>query len=368
MERISENPDVASSAEEVVGALESVFSIKRETESEERISLFDKLEDGPLSPTESRSAKFGILVANACMSMGTVLASRKAFTLHALTPTISVYLNQACFASFYLVGFLIYYVTMSTTGRPFGIQPPRFKLSKLVYLLPSAVFLTSMTAFNNYCLEAQSVIGYMVSKSTALLFTLFLSWAVLKQPVHKDDLIGVAIVTVGFTIGGVHDLINNDHNTTSVRGIFFGLAGSVSSTLFITSMKWALPRLDNQETAMTFFNSVGVLLLLAPIIMKFDSFEPLINVIYLPLYPHKLIVLLSVICGCAVTFTLALAVKMVGPVAIGVSSYVKSVVQSFLSVVWLGETCSISNVVGLMFTLIGSAYYTNGRLKRRKLN
>lgn len=231
--------------------------------------------------------------------------------------------------------------------------PVEYDIKKaLSTVLPLSLIFVGMISFNNLCLQYVEVSFYNVARSLSIVFNVIFTYLLLSKSTSLKTCATLLIVIYGFYLG-----IDGEINF-SLLGTICGVLSSVFVSLNSILTARVLPKLDNDKSALLYYNNFNATILFLPLIFLFE---------------HQIIMdhspkLLSVtfwfsmvatgIMGFAIGLVTVMQVKATSPLTHNISGTAKAAFQSLLAFYIWGNQATVKGVLGILAVIFGSGLYT----------
>lgn len=174
-------------------------------------------------------------------------------------------------------------------------------------LLPLTVLYTLMIGANNLSLAYVTVAFYYIGRSLTTVFSVVLTYVILRQRTSFKCLLCCATIVVGFWLG-----VDQESLTTafSWRGTIFGVLSSLALAMYSIQTKKSLGYVNQEIWLLSYYNNLYSTLLFLPLIILNGE----LGTIWA--YPHLwaawfwAAMTLSGFCGFAIGFVTALEIKV----------------------------------------------------------
>ncbi|CAH0555856.1 unnamed protein product [Brassicogethes aeneus] len=192
-------------------------------------------------------------------------------------------------------------------------------------ILPVSIMFTTMIATNNLCLKYVSVAFYYIGRSLTTIFNVTLTYFILGETTSKRCIFFCLVIIFGFYLG-----VDQEHTAgdLSVIGTFFGIAGSLSLSLFSILTKKVLPKVNGEIWALSYANNVYATILFLPMMILNGEISELTNYKNIDDLYFWGFITIGGICGFAIGFFTSLQIKCLPP-EISFSVHFRSDAQHF---------------------------------------
>ncbi|KAF8290884.1 hypothetical protein DL93DRAFT_2092013 [Clavulina sp. PMI_390] len=227
--------------------------------------------------------------------------------------------------------------------------------------------------FNNFTLKFVDASMYQVARGLLLPITVLISGVILHTKPSSRVLMSCGIVTVGFFIGVfIDDMMNpsaSAEKSVSLVGIFFGVLSSCTTALHAVVIKRSLEAVKGNTLQLAWYSNVLSSAVMIPIIILSGEVPSVLSLLAgdAPAQSGSgMTVLATFIWGTGLTgfvgFLICIAgflsIKITSPITHMVSSAVRGVLQTFLSVAFFADIITVGRGSSIAIILAGSIYYT----------
>lgn len=233
-----------------------------------------------------------------------------------------------------------------------------YSMDNVRTFLPLSCIFVSMVSANQLCLKFVEVSFYNVARSLTIVFNVIFTYFMMGSTTSNTVLFALGIVVAGFIIG-----IEGEINF-SVMGTLFGVASSAMNALNSIFTKKKLECVDNDHWRLIFINNVNASILFCPLIL----FSGEISIIsrnrhLLQSYEFWSMMLVAGVLGFSIGIAITMQIKVTSPLTANISGTAKAAVQAVVALKIWGNPISTNGVIGIMFVLGGSSFYTYLRKK-----
>jgi len=175
-------------------------------------------------------------------------------------------------------------------------------------ILPLSVLYTLMIGANNLSLSYVTVAFYYIGRSLTTVFSVVLTYVILRQRTSFKCLLCCAAIVIGFWLGVDQESLTE---VFSWRGTIFGVLSSLALAMFSIQTKKSLGYVNQEVWLLSYYNNLYSTLLFLPLIIINGELETIIT------YPNLwapwfwAAMTLSGICGFAIGFVTALEIKVI---------------------------------------------------------
>eukprot|EP00033_Pygsuia_biforma_P003248 GCRY01003560.1.p1 GENE.GCRY01003560.1~~GCRY01003560.1.p1 ORF type:complete len:345 (-),score=61.55 GCRY01003560.1:1341-2375(-) len=247
---------------------------------------------------------------------------------------------------------------LASTKR-INVMPVSFHL--LQEILPLSAVYVLMISSNNLCLNLMNISFYQIARSLSIIFSMILTYFILKQPLSFGTILGALIVFVGFVIGSYGEI------NFSIQGVGAGLASSFFVALYGIFVKKGLVVVDRNEWSLLRVNSINaipLLLLLAFLSGEWFTLVQGYNAGLLPFLTNPFFLFTHVLTGCVgflINLAMFMLIHVTSPLTNTITGTVKASLQTVLSAVFFGDLLTFFNISGIALTVLGTVYYGHAR-------
>jgi len=269
-------------------------------------------------------------------------------------------LNATDIPLFFLFAQLIIAVVLFLVCHAVGLLrlPFDFNLELMKGLSPMIILNVLSLSFSNFTLKYVNASFYPVARGLVLPFTVLISFVLLSSRPSVLVLLACSIVTFGFLVGVFLDGVH-----ASPRGIFFGVASSAITAVHAVVIKRAMKLLDDSALKLGWYNNLlssGIVLVLSVVAGEGPKTMQLLT------SPSESGILSTFAWGSFVTgiigFLMSIAsmlsIKVTSPITHMVSSAVRGVAGSVLSVWVFEDIITSGRAASIAIILAGSIYFT----------
>ncbi|EDW58978.1 GDP-fucose transporter 1 [Drosophila virilis] len=222
-------------------------------------------------------------------------------------------------------------------------------------LLPLTVLYTLMIGANNLSLAYVTVAFYYIGRSLTTVFSVVLTYVILRQRTSFKCLLCCATIVVGFWLG-----VDQESLTTafSWRGTIFGVLSSLALAMYSIQTKKSLGYVNQEIWLLSYYNNLYSTLLFLPLIILNGE----LGTIWA--YPHLwaawfwAAMTLSGFCGFAIGFVTALEIKVTSPLTHNISGTAKACAQTVIATQYYNDVRSAIWWTSNIVVLVASAAYT----------
>ena len=212
-----------------------------------------------------------------------------------------------------------------------GFSTPEVNIDILLssdFLKLGFAFVFGLT-LNNLMLKHISVAFYQVARSFTLVFTVILSWTMLKKPLSKISILCCIIVLSGFLLS-----IDQEDNagTLSVWGIIYGTLASLCTAICGIYFKQVDPLAGSDSLKIAYYNNINSVIIFTPLVLSTGQFH---SVMSSPLaFDAQFWILLTITGGLSLSmgWVSVLQINYTSPTSHHISNTAKSVFQTILAV------------------------------------
>eukprot|EP00920_Eleutheroschizon_duboscqi_P015990 GHVT01037516.1.p1 GENE.GHVT01037516.1~~GHVT01037516.1.p1 ORF type:complete len:533 (+),score=74.31 GHVT01037516.1:4034-5632(+) len=277
-------------------------------------------------------------------------------------PTFVSWIQQITGVCMYYLFAWIGHVSGNPSFARFPFEVP--KLSTAMKVAPLTFAFVGMVGAANICLKYAQVSTYQVARSLTLIITGILSYLILKQKQSKPTMLACAVVVLGFIIGAL------DPTTLTFLGVLFGAISSFFQALYNVMIKKALVHVNNDTNRLLMYNLIVSSILFFPACLlagESQAFFDIPKPSHVDFYSVWIGIIGSGILATVLNLATYLCVKVTSPLTFNIVGMTKACIQSVGGIVFLGDIVTLQSLVGIILTLVGSATYSQVKLKERKL-
>jgi GDP-fucose transporter C1 len=218
-------------------------------------------------------------------------------------------------------------------------------------VLPLSIIFVGMITFNNLCLQYVQVSFYNVARCLTLVFNVIFQYLFLQKVTGSKTLLTLVIIIVGFVVGIDGEV---DFN---IIGTAAGVLSSVFVSLNSIFTARMMPKVDNDNNALQFYNNLNACFLFLPLIAIFE-WEVLLN------NSDKLVSLffwftmtITGAFGYAIGLVTMMQIKATDPLTHNISGTAKAAVQSIMAFYIWGNQATFKGIAGIITVIFGSFLY-----------
>lgn len=149
----------------------------------------------------------------------------------------------------------------------------------------------------------------------------------------------------------------NSVGSLSLRGVFFGIAGSLSLSLFSIYTKKILPVVNNEVWLLSYYNNIYSAFLFIPLMLINGELHEVWVYSRISEVHFWLLMTVGGICGFAIGFCTALQIKVTSPLTHNISGTAKACAQTVLATYWYQDVRSLLWWFSNFVVLFGSGMY-----------
>lgn len=237
-----------------------------------------------------------------------------------------------------------------------GLTLPSLNLESLLsshMLRLSFSFVIGLT-FNNLMLKHIDIAFYQVARSFTLIFTIMLSFCILKKSVTLLAMLSCALVIMGFVIG----IDQEDHaGTLSVWGIIYGILASLSNAVCGIYFKQAEKVLDGDSLKQAYYNNINSVWIFLPLVISSGQVQQVMSSDLMYNLNFWIFLTFSGFLSLSMGWVSALQVKYTSPVSHHISINAKSVAQTILAIIFYNEYKTFMWWCGNLLVILGILLY-----------
>ncbi|KAH8312764.1 hypothetical protein KR044_012695 [Drosophila immigrans] len=222
-------------------------------------------------------------------------------------------------------------------------------------LLPLSVLYTLMIGANNLSLTYVTVAFYYIGRSLTTVFSVVLTYVILRQRTSFKCLLCCATIVVGFWLG-----VDQESLTTafSWRGTIFGVLSSLALAMYSIQTKKALGHVNQEIWLLSYYNNLYSTILFLPLIILNGELGTILAYPYLWAPWFWAAMTLSGFCGFAIGFVTALEIKVTSPLTHNISGTAKACAQTVIATQYYNDVRSAIWWTSNIVVLLASAAYT----------
>lgn len=227
----------------------------------------------------------------------------------------------------------------------------KYDLKVGMSVLPLSLIFVGMITFNNLCLQYVQVSFYNVARCLTLVFNVIFQYFFLQKSTSSSVLLTLVVIIFGFVIGIDGELDFNMIGTAA--GVMSSIFVSLNS-IFTARM---LPKVENDNNALQYYNNLNACFLFFPLIALFEV-EVLANNL------DKLVSLFFWTCmtvtgvfGYAIGLVTMMQIKATDPLTHNISGTAKAAVQSIMAFYIWGNQATAKGIIGILTVIFGSFLY-----------
>jgi len=253
--------------------------------------------------------------------------------------------------------------------------PARLDLGVCRGLAPLVAINVLGLTFNNYTLKYVDASFYQVARGLVLPLTVGISFVVLHARPSLRVLGASGIVTAGFLVGVLLDRTYSTApgSTTSpyrFLGPFFGLLSSCTTALHAVVIKRSLEAVHGSALELAWYSNLLSAVAILPLVLLAGEGPGIIELLrgdavavggatsVSPLMTFVWGSLITGVIGFLICIAGFLSIKVTSPITHMISSAVRGVLQSLLSVWLFHDIITSGRATGIALILLGSIYYT----------
>ncbi|XP_034488962.1 GDP-fucose transporter 1 [Drosophila innubila] len=222
-------------------------------------------------------------------------------------------------------------------------------------LLPLSVLYTLMIGANNLSLSFVTVAFYYIGRSLTTVFSVVLTYVILRQRTSFKCLLCCAAIVVGFWLG-----VDQESLTIafSWRGTIFGVLSSLALAMYSIQTKKALSYVNQEIWLLSYYNNLYSMLLFLPLIILNGELGTLLAYQHFWAPWFWAAMTLSGFCGFAIGFVTALEIKVTSPLTHNISGTAKACAQTVIATQYYNDVRSAIWWTSNIVVLLASAAYT----------
>ncbi|XP_060651166.1 GDP-fucose transporter 1 [Drosophila nasuta] len=222
-------------------------------------------------------------------------------------------------------------------------------------LLPLSVLYTLMIGANNLSLTYVTVAFYYIGRSLTTVFSVVLTYVILRQRTSFKCLLCCATIVIGFWLG-----VDQESLTTafSWRGTVFGVLSSLALAMYSIQTKKALAHVNQEIWLLSYYNNLYSTILFLPLIVLNGELGTILAYPYMGAPWFWAAMTLSGFCGFAIGFVTALEIKVTSPLTHNISGTAKACAQTVIATQYYNDVRSAIWWTSNIVVLVASAAYT----------
>jgi len=272
-------------------------------------------------------------------------------------------LNKTTVPLFFLFTQLVIAVVLFAGAHFVGLfkVPPKLDISMCKGLAPMVFMNVLNLNLNNFTLKYVDASFYQVARGLVLPFTVVLSSLLLHTRPSVLIFLAVGVVTSGFLLGVVLDLSPGGLTTTTPLGVTFGVLSSLTTALQAVVIKRSLDVVKGNAIDLAWYNNLLSSVVMIPCVVIAGEMPDILEMFF-----GEGKALETFLYGSAVTgvfgFLICIAgflsIKITSPITHMISSAVRGVFQSAVSVWIFHDIITTGRASSIALILSGSIWYT----------
>jgi solute carrier family 35 (GDP-fucose transporter), member C1 len=218
-------------------------------------------------------------------------------------------------------------------------------------VLPLSFVFVGMITFNNLCLQYVQVSFYNVARCLTMVFNVFFQFIFLQKWTNVSTLLTLLVIIVGFVLGIDGEV---DFN---LLGTISGVMSSVFVSLNAIFNAKVLPKVDNDNNALLYYNNLNACVLFLPLIAVFEVETLMNNLDKLTSLFFWSTMTVTGAFGYAIGLVTVMQIKATDPLTHNISGTAKAAVQSIMAFYIWGNEATTKGVLGILTVLFGSFLY-----------
>ena len=246
-----------------------------------------------------------------------------------------------------ILHFLLTFAGLRMTCRP--------KKLALTAVVPISIAFCGFVVFNNLSLQFNPVGTYQLLKVMTTPTIVLLQYVFYNARLPLIQLMSLVPVCLGVALATVASL------ETNLRGLGFGIAGIISTSIYQIWVKTEQTRLDCTAEELLYYQAPVSAVLLAFLLPVLEDTKNLVSFNWLS-GECVLWVLISSILAFLVNLSIFLVIGKTSPLSYNVLGHAKLCVILVSGYVWFDESCSMKNLAGIVLAVGGIIWYTSLKL------
>lgn len=232
--------------------------------------------------------------------------------------------------------------------------PGRINLDTCKLVLPLSVFYIGMLLLNNFCLKNVGVAFYFVSRSLTTVFNVIFTYFLMNESVSRGALSCCASIILGFILGIDQESVIG---SLSVKGVIYGIASSLFTSLFSICTKKTLHKLNKNIWLLVLYNNINAVVLCTPFLILHGDIQALISdKVISPTFWFLLSI--SGIMSFFISIVTNASIKYTSPLTHNISGTAKACLQTVIAVIYYHDHKSFLWWLSNLTILIASAFYS----------
>ncbi|KAL7415864.1 hypothetical protein BDY24DRAFT_380331 [Mrakia frigida] len=216
-------------------------------------------------------------------------------------------------------------------------------------------------SFNNFTLQYVDASMYQVARGLVLPLTVLLTFVLQSSPPSKMASISCGIVTLGFFIGVGWDRVGGGNAASAVSGlgVFFGVLSSATTACHAIVIKKSLPIVDGSAMDLAWYSNLLSAVVMLPLSVIVGEGPNIVAMWSEPIALSRFIWggAITGVFGFLICIAGFLSIKVTSPVSHMVSSAMRGVIQTFISVWLFSDIITTGRAASIMTIILGSCHY-----------
>jgi GDP-fucose transporter C1 len=242
----------------------------------------------------------------------------------------------------------------SAKGTFFAQFPPfEYDIKIAQRVLPLSLVLVSMIALNNLCLQYVEVTFYQIARGLTTVFNVVLSYLFLGESTSAKALFCCSLIIAGFYIG-----VENEVRFTLI-GTAFGVASSLFVCLNALYTKKINQVVEGNQWRLALYNNLNATFLFPPIIILAGEHAVLVDHFdYLVSPAYWTMMTVTGLFGFLIGILTVFQITLTSPLTHNIAGTAKATLQTLLALLIYQNPVTWKGGMGILFVLLGSAFYT----------
>jgi len=221
----------------------------------------------------------------------------------------------------------------------------------------------SMLSFNNLCLKHVGVAFFQVARSMTLIFTVILTFVILKKSASYRVIGACVVVAIGFVIGVDQEGLVGG---LTLEGISYGVVTSAFVALNGIFTKKCLPIVDHDSAQLTLYNNINATFVLLPFVIFSNQFHNIASSDNIHSATFWSFLLATGVLGFAIAWISAVQIDVTSPITHHISANTKSILQTLIAVLYYHTVRPIAWWMSVVMVAVGAAIYAIVRIREDK--
>eukprot|EP01071_Lankesteria_metandrocarpae_P012727 Lankesteria_metandrocarpae@DN6209_c0_g1_i1.p1 len=257
-----------------------------------------------------------------------------------------------------ILGLIASLAKKTDSSKPFW---PKFTVTGrlVIRLCPAALLFFGRLFSSNGALGSTQVSTYLITRSCSIAMTCGLSMILLGYKPSGGVVGSILIIVSGLIV------VVFDPASLTTAGLAFGLVAAFFTAAYSTFSKYWMPWVDNDTRVLVNYTSLLSMPIFALVAWSFGELSTAAaffgfygaDAAPKPLTTFYGIFLLNMLASFGMSMASIYLVGVTSPVTYDVIGTTKGTFQAIGGILFLGETATIQNLVGISCSIIGSAWY-----------